>query len=167
MALARVELGAMIATFTNNPQPFETIRPSRFEFEAYKSLLLDGTRMHYWGLVRDPGLKQVTRTSPVNPIVLSYSRRLALARAMLRATVKSGIADYSPSQFRELAVWKRDLDNVQLGLVAMIRAYLLQVETHASSVNTSRAFQIACMALLRAEKKELKGGTAKIKSYNN
>ena len=99
--------------------------------------------------------------------MLSYSRRLALARAMLRATVKSGIADYSPSQFRELAVWKRDLDNVQLGLVAMIRAYLLQVETRVSSINTSRAFQDACLALLRAEKKERKAGTAKIKSYNN
>ena len=167
MALARVELGAMLATFTSTPEPFRAVRPTRFEFQAYKSLLLDGAQTHYWALSQDPDLRKVTRTSPVNPIVLSYSRRLVLARAMLAAAVKTGLGEYTPYQLRELASWTNDLDGLQIGLLALIHSYM-QAQTRVSDAQTqSREFIQACAALLRAEKKELRRGTAKVKTYTN
>ena len=46
MGLARVELGAMVAAFTETPKPFQFVKPSGYEAEAYRELLLDGLRHH-------------------------------------------------------------------------------------------------------------------------
>ena len=77
MALARLELAGILAAFTEIPDPFVSLRPTKFELPAYKELLLDGVAMHYWTLARDPAVKRVTKISPSNPVVLSYTRRLS------------------------------------------------------------------------------------------
>lgn len=165
MALARVEYAAILATFTTTPDPFVAVRPSAYEMPAYKSLLLDGTRMHYWSLTRDPMVKKVTNTSPQNPIVLSYSRRLGLARRMLKAVAKAGLSELSPLQYRELANWKNNLDGLHAGLHLIIQSYLAAVQTRSAATTTSneeREFLQACSVQLQAERRELSAGTARV-----
>lgn len=160
MALARIELGAIFATFTEHPYPFTVVKPSGFEMDAYQALLLDGVRTHYWALARDPALRKVSRTSPENPVVLSYSRRLKLVRRMLKATAKVGMGELNVLQYRELASWNKDLDALQMGLLVVIQSYL--TTTASQNVVTDREFAEACGALLQAEQRELKKGTAVI-----
>lgn len=165
MALARVESGAILSTFTTTPNPFTVVNPTAFEMNAYRELLMDGARMHYWSLYIDPALKKVTRTSPENPIVLSYSRRLGLAKAMLRAAAKSGVGHLHAQQYRELATWKQDLDELHAGLLGIIQSYLISSQIQSSSTTSSRfqrEFTEACYWQLRAEKRELEAGNARV-----
>lgn len=164
MALARVEYASILAAFTTTPNPYVTVRPSKFEMSAYKELLTDGARMHYFSLYRDPVLKKVKRSSPENPVVLSYSRRLGLARKMLTAVAKAGIGEMNPYQYRELASWKKDLDGLHGGLLAVIQSYLKTVEQRSTSTMTEeeREFALGCGAQLRGLDAELKSGTAKV-----
>ena len=78
MALARLELASMLATLTNTPAPFQAVKPTKLEFDAYVQLLLEGARAHYEALARDPILERVTKMSPAEPTVLAYARRLVL-----------------------------------------------------------------------------------------
>ena len=166
MALARVELGAMLAGFTNVPSPFEAVRPTEFEFLPYKELLQDGARTHFWALANDPDLRKVSRLSPRNTEVLSYSRRSVIARALTRAAIKAGMGDYSPVQQRELASRLKYVDSLQKGFGAKIELYLRGAEaTSSSTKTTTSAFVNACRALLRAEKRERAAGTANIINY--
>ena len=165
MALARIEYASILAAFTTTPNPFVSIRPSAHELSAYKSLLLDGGRMHYWSLSKDPVVKKITNTSPQNPIVLSYSRRLGLARKMLKAVAKAGIGELSPQQYRELASWKRDLDGLHAGIHLVIQSYLVSVQARSTSTTTNREereFLQACNVQLQAERRELSAGTARV-----
>ena len=50
--------------------------------------------------MNDPSLNKVTKTSPERPIVLAYSRRLVVARAMLTAAMRFGQQQYSNVQMR-------------------------------------------------------------------
>lgn len=161
IALARVELGSMLAAFTNTPRPFEAVRPTKFAAEQFEELLLDGVRAHVQALENDPGLKQVFRTgvSPTNNRGLSYSRRLVLVRAMSRAAMNDTLAELTPQQERNLGKTKRRLDEVQAGLIAMIQESLGTYRT-TSMTSYSDSFVGACGSLLRAESRELEAGTA-------
>ena len=165
-ALARVELGSMLAAFTGVPTPYEIVANPKFDLPQYQELLLDGARTHYWALVNDPSMPKITRSLKVDEQVLSYSRRLVMARAMLRAAVKSNIRDYSPVQLRELASWKESLDEAQSLIAGKIRAFVNgSTTTQVTSKSSSRDFTAACSAMLRAEARELKAGTANVTNY--
>lgn len=164
-ALARVELGSMLAAFTSVSKPYEIVANPKFDLAPYQELLLDGARTHYWALVNDPAMPKVTKSLWVNEQVLSYSRRLVMARAMLRAAVKSDINDYTPVQLRELASWKESLDEAQALVAGKIRAYVNGSKKQVRSSSTSREFTDACSAMLRAEAREIQAGTAKITNY--
>lgn len=162
MGLARIEYAAILAAFTTTIDPFVAVAPSSYELPAYKSLLMDGVRTHYWALVQDPGVRKVTRTSPSNPLVLSYSRRLGLVRKMLTAAAKVGMSDMVPGQYRELASWKRDLDQLHGGLLLVINAYMTALSRSTTVTEKEREFAIACGMQLAGEKMELNSGTAKV-----
>lgn len=170
MGLARLEYAAILGTFTTTPDPFVTVRPSPFELSAYKSLLLDAVRTHYWALMRDPQVKRATRTSPEDSGALSYSRRVGVTRKMLSALAKSSMSEMNPQQYRELAIWNRDLDGLQRGLLGIIRAYVNAMAVQQRTLTKTkeeREFAAACGMQLRAERYELKKGTAKVKTYGN
>ena len=152
LSLARVEFGAMLAGFTDAPKPFHYLRHSDFDSKSYLEMLLDGSRTHYWSLVNDTQLKNVLDTTPENPVVLAYSRRLLIARSMLQAATRLGQRHFSNMQMRELSAWKDSMDGIQAVLVAKIEFYL------AANPNsgTQNYFQ-ACETLLSAEKR-LGGG---------
>ena len=162
MGLARVEYASIPAAFTTTIDPFVAVAPSAFELPAYKSLLMDGVRTHYWALAGDPGVRKVTRTSPSNPVVLAYSRRLGLVRKMLTAAAKVGMSEMVPSQYRELASWKRDLDQLHGGLLMVINAYMTSLSRSKTVTESEREFAVACGMQLAGEQMELKAGTAKV-----
>ncbi len=166
IALARTEFGAMLAGYSDVPVPFATVPLHPYDAEQYNRLLLDGAGSHYWSLVNDPALKQVTSKSPQHQIVLAYSRRLLVARSMLSAAIATGQGRYTPIQQRELSTWKESLDELQAGFVLKIQMYL-QSETQITSRTSTKndEFTRACGRLLRAEQRELREGTARIKRY--
>ena len=168
MGLARIEFASVLAAFTTTPDPFVSVKPTAYELPAYKSLLADGVRMHYWSLHHDPELKKVSGMIPENPKVLSYSRRLGLARKMMTALAKAGMGELNPYQYRELASWKRDLDGLHAGLLSNIQTYLKGVKestVSTSETTTQQEIVEACAAQLHAEERELKTGEAKRYEY--
>ena len=116
---------------------------------------MDGVRTHYWALAGDPGVRKVTRTSPSNPVVLAYSRRLGLVRKMLTAAAKVGMSEMVPSQYRELASWKRDLDQLHGGLLMVINAYMTSLSRSKTVTESEREFAVACGMQLAGEQMEL------------
>ncbi len=176
MALARVELASVLATFTPIPDPFVSVRPTQFELPAYKELLLDGVAMHYWTLSKDPATKRVTSVSPDDPTVLAYSRRLSLSRKMLRGLAKASVGDLRPLQYRELASWNRNLDRLHLEILTTIQAYLAtrtagvgesNEEFTARGADGETSFEQACMTQLHAEKRLIESGQAKTVDYSS
>lgn len=161
MGLARVEVAAMLAGFTSVPQPFEMVGPTAFDAGAYRSLLNDGALSHYWSLVNDPMLEPVSRMSPLQSQVLAYSRRLVIARGMLRATMKAHRGEYNPVQLREISAWKEGLDTLQAGFVAKIELFLQDAQQQKVSQKTDKGEYVkACIYLLKAEQRELQAGRA-------
>lgn len=159
MALARVELGAMLTGYSDANTPFAFFPLIPFDLDEYRDLLMDGAKTHYWSLVKDPNLKEVTETSPENPIVLAYSRRLLIARTMLNSAIRLGQQSYSDFQMRELSSWQDSMNRIQVGLVLKIKAYL---QTTQVTRTKSTPYTDACGAMLRAEARELSAGTAVI-----
>ena len=123
MALARVELGAMLATYTPTKKPFEEVRPSKFEMPAYKELLEDGLRTHYWALWSDPAAAKLARKTP-RSITVAYVRRIALTLHFFNAVAKVNQGNLSPVQQVELKAWRRYLDDMWGTYVANIEDYL-------------------------------------------
>ena len=121
-ALARLEFAAMLAAFSEVPSPFENVGVTPFDLDAYRELLLDGARTHYWALRNDPAVLAMLRGSSLNQQTLSYSRRVKLARAMLSAAARLG--KYSPEQYQELNTWQESLKTLDARLDATIGAAL-------------------------------------------
>ncbi len=161
MGLARIELAAMLAGFTSVPQPFEMLGPTPFDANAYRSLLHDGALSHYWSLVNDPMLEPVSRMSPLQVQVLAYSRRLVIARGLLRATMKAHRGEYNPIQLREISAWKEGLDALQAGFIAKIELFLQDAQQQKVSQTSDQGEYVkACIYLLKAEQRELQAGRA-------
>jgi hypothetical protein len=128
MALARIELGAMVAGFTDRPEPFATLPPTRREIAAYAELLLDGARTHYFGLANDPAAQfyasyrnrpfTLTERERGRPEVneahaIAYSRRVALAKEFAQAVLSAGKGRLSSTQSAEVTRWVKDMDELQ------------------------------------------------------
>lgn len=164
LALARTELGAMLAGYSPTPSPFEAAGVSQFDLEAYKSFLLDGVRSHYWALIKDPDLASVLATEEMSR-VLSYSRWLVIVRAMLRAVLKSSRNDLSDVQMKELYSWKESLDSLQGQFTVVIRNFLRAAENSETTTKTARYMSPVCFSILNAEKREIEAGKAQIYEF--
>ncbi len=127
MGLARVELGAMVAGFTGQREPFAVVPPTHFDRMAYGELLLDGARTHYWSLGNDPATavylsyrnRQLTaadkdrgRPEIQEAQAIAYGRRAALAREFVRAIQVFGRGEFTPQQTAELNAWEEELDDL-------------------------------------------------------
>ena len=124
MALARIEYASILATLTSDSDPFVSAKPTQYELPAYKALLNEGVRTHYVAMQRESKLRPIEELASGDPIVLAYSRRLGLARKMIRAYAKSGASTLSPAEFRELATWKYGLDQMHADLLSGVRRRL-------------------------------------------
>ena len=139
IALARVEVGAIMASHTNVPRPFAIVGPGRYEAGAYLELILDGARTHYAALARDPNLRRMKRISPRNTQVLAYSRRMVLALSMLRNAMQAGSGHYNVQQVAELNVARKELIKATEDVIANIHSYLQSGVISRRSSKTERA----------------------------
>jgi hypothetical protein len=117
MALARVELGAMLAGFSSVPRPFHMASPTMFETEAYREILTDGLRVHYWSLKRDPAIGDYARTGVPEQHIITYGRRAGVARRFLEASGEFSRRQLSAGQQAELNAWERDFRRLELVLL--------------------------------------------------
>lgn len=108
-ALARVELGALTAGFTDFPQPFAWIPPGKRDADEYAEVLLDSLRTHYWALRNDP-LATNMATARINDTqAIAYARRVSITLAFLQAVLETQGARLSPEQRAELNRWQAEL----------------------------------------------------------
>jgi hypothetical protein len=108
-ALARSELGAITANFTENADPFDSYRPSRYEREAYAEILEDSMRTHYWALRNDRLLPTMRKGFTPDPQGIAYARRAIVTLEMLQAVRQLKADEYSLSQQAELDTWELQL----------------------------------------------------------
>jgi len=127
VALARVEVAAMFAGFTRTKRPFASVPPSRLELSAYKELMLDGLRTHYWTLAADPRLRKVTSGDLKLQEMLTYSRRLFVTRCFHETVKKLGRSDFNSTQQAELKSWGKNLEELHVTIYLQIQEQLKHV----------------------------------------
>lgn len=180
MALARVELGAMVAGFSDRADPFRAFPPTPQELPAYKEILLDSARSHYAALQNDPvadffwgyrnrqlTLQQRAASRPeVNELqAIAYVRRAVIAGQMVEAVRQGGKGELTPAQAQQLAAWSGELASLRdvilykvLGLGTTERT---SQQTSTSTTERKAGWQ-GCLYQIEAGKKAMRGGKAKI-----
>jgi hypothetical protein len=123
LALARVELGGILATFSPMPYPFVSVSPTDYEMEAYRNLLMDGARMHYFSLTKDPMLHRAAQSVPGKPMLM-YLRRLHVATAFIEAAGGSNAVNLTPLQQSEIASRRQELRELAVLFSDQITSYL-------------------------------------------
>jgi hypothetical protein len=84
MALCRVELGATMAMYGDNPSPFDAVAPDEFGLEEYGSILYDDLAAHLSAITTDEYFKKILRTgTETSSDTLAYIRRLKIVHDML------------------------------------------------------------------------------------
>jgi hypothetical protein len=120
MALARVELGTLIAGFDDHKTPMTASRPTQFELDEYREMVEDSLRTHYWALRADPIVKVIqqrrgrTQRLPLDETVLiAYYRRVWIALQLARtASLLDASGAGSPRQTL-LQQWQLQLDGLE------------------------------------------------------
>jgi len=167
LALARSELGGIIATFGQHPSPFAAVRPTSLELDAYRTLLLDGSQTHYWALVNDPNLVKVAG-SVHDTQMLAYIRRLNAVRHFLHAGANGYAQELKPPQVAEVVAEDQKLGSLRQDFVASVADYLRSMtysQTSSQTTTDSQAMARACSAQLRGEVVEMRLGTAKVQTF--
>lgn len=119
-ALARLELGATAAGFTDERHPLEFARPSKYELFAYVELLTDALRTHYLALKADPVAQNFRRAHLTAPQALTYVRRVHITSEFLLALRKGLDTVLSPEQRKLLKDWEIDLNGMQQKLLFQV-----------------------------------------------
>lgn len=158
MGLARIELGAMLAGFSSVQHPFRAVVPTAFDKEAYSELLTDGMRTHYWSLKRDPVVKTYFKTGVPTDHIVTYGRRVSVARHFIDAVREYFGGQMLAIQRAELAAEESEIKSLQLIYIYCIS----KKQIGASRVDINQAFA-ACPPLVQAAQKELtaNGGSAR------
>ena len=167
MALARVELGGILGTFSGHPSPFEAVKPTAFDLPAYRDLLLDGAQTHVWALVNDPQVALVAKSTP-NTRMLAYIRRLNLVRMFLHAAVMANANQITRPQAEEAVAQESQLTKLRDQFSASVLGYLTlmnQRQTASDTNTTSREVMEACGKQLRREVSSLQKGTATSQTF--
>lgn len=165
MALARVELAAMLAQYTSHPEPFLAYPPSEFDLSAYIEMIEDGTRMHYGSLLKDELFATLPKRAP-DEVTLAYARRLLLALRFANAMAQFAEPSYSPEQRQEFAIWKTNLVDWNVGVIGQVKRYIrsIQMTSRVDTSSESRlgSFGTSCSNLcdqITGELEALKGQT--------
>ena len=130
LALARVEIGAMLAAFTSHAEPFLSVAPTTvrtekervnsrpFGTDAFGELLMDGLRTHYWSVVREDVVNNYFKSGVPENHLLTYGRRAILGQQFVRAVSKfAGLggdgSKLLPVQQEQLQAWDQTFQKVQ------------------------------------------------------
>lgn len=168
--LARVEFGAMIAGFTDQPRPFRNVTPQSHDYRSVMQLLAEGAAHHISALGQDPSFTGKGRIDPKDRSIytsLKLSRRSSIAAAMLEPLLAPGASNYNREQAYQLSEAKSDLEDGAKLVNARISLFLASlVSTEDSSSTHTREFVQACGLQLRAERNEIEAGTATVTNYS-
>ncbi len=170
LALARVEVGGILATFAQMPYPFVSVSPTDYEMEAYRDLLMDGARMHYLSLTKDPMLQRAAQSIPGRTMFM-YIRRLRVATAFIEAAGGSNAADLTPLQQAEIATRRQELRALAAMFAEQIADYLaatqnIRQQQSGASVWT-RESRALCAGMMLGEREGLTQGTAKMLQFDS
>ncbi len=147
-ALARVELGAMRAGFTDERNPFERVPPSRYELPQYAEILFDSARTHYLALGNDPVAQGFARWSgpPITPgriargerlpteqQAIAYARRTVIASQFVDAVESLGRSQLTPEQYIQLQQAKQNLESLRSAIVYRVLRLGVDVISSTSS----------------------------------
>jgi hypothetical protein len=169
MALARVEVGGVLATFTGHPSPFESVAPSEFEMSAYRQLLLDGAQSHYWALANDPEVRRVAKIEP-NTQTLAYIRRLNVARHFLFAAIRSQTESLTPTQLAEAMSQKEQLEKLHRLYSQNVAEYMLVMNSSRKATTKALVNNVTiqkCSIHLQCGPQALASGKAPVKVRDN
>lgn len=163
VALARLELGGILATFTPARGPFEVVGGTPFDFPAYGELLLDGAEAHVQAMATDSNLKRVARKVPDRE-VLAYIRRISVARHMLQAAMRANANRLTPPQLEILYNQDRELAYLQDDFKDNVTSYLAASNYDKTKTNVlsgqARETWLGCGIMINGALNELKAGTA-------
>lgn len=168
IALARVEFGAIVAAFTDHPDPYMFVTDDSFARSATLKLLLEGVAGHYRSMRDEANFADFEKQNGTIYSQLSYSRRVRIARAMLRPLVNTGPSSWTSEQARQIESCREYLEFAQTYLTAAIRSFLAS-RTYQGPTTTetrTREFAAACGRLLSAERREIRAGTARITRFD-
>lgn len=154
LALARVEVGAMLAGFTNHPQPFQAVGPGEYEREAYRELLTDGARTHYWALKKDPVSQNYPNTGVPENHLIPYGRRVLVAQEFLKAAAAFSQKQLMAIQKTEIAAMNKEIQQLQLIVLYCLHSKM----SPKRSAYTSGMSFIACPPLKAAAEREIGRG---------
>lgn len=138
-ALARVEVGAMLAGFTNHPTPFAAVAGKGYDLVEYKEMLLDGAKLHFWALTNDPEFLELAKGFKPNGVTLTYVRRLNVATAFVYAAGGLTGLELSPPQQNEVVAYAKNLDDARGSLKTAIQAYLSLVDSKTNTTSSTRS----------------------------
>jgi hypothetical protein len=144
-ALARVELGAMYAGFSDSPRPFSHASSPGYDATEFKTLLVEGARIHFQSLSRDPLFSMLTKRFHANSITLAYLRRLNIATAFALASGQSS-QPYEVRDLAEMSGYATRLNAAREAIQARITFYLAQAQ-----VSTRRRTNTSSSHLALAE----------------
>lgn len=170
VALARLEAGGILATFSTHANPFEVVGPTHWEMPAYRELLMDGAQTHFWALANDPNVAAVAMKIPGTEM-LSYIRRVNLARSMLSAAARSNAQALSPIEWSQLTAQDSQLLSMRNQYSFRVKKYLASLNSYSKEAISSNGKEYtnvsACGKQLAGEARELAAGTAWIQVINH
>lgn len=137
-ALARVEVGAMLAGFTDHPNPFAAVAGKGYDIVEFKEMLIDGAKIHFWALANDPDFAELTKSFKPDGNTLTFVRRLNVATAFVYAAAGLTGLDLSPLQKEEVATYAKNLDDSRSAFQAAIQVYLTQIASQTNTKNNSQ-----------------------------
>ena len=137
-ALARVEVGAMLAGFTDHPNPFAAVVGKGYDIAEFKEMLIDGAKLHFWALANDPDFMELTKAFKPDGQTLTYVRRLNVATAFVYAAGGLTGLELNPQQKEEVATYAKNLDDARTSFQTAIQAYLSTVATQTNTKTDSR-----------------------------
>lgn len=136
-ALARVELGAMYAGFSESPQPFSHVVTPGYDASEFRALLGESARVHYWALDRDPIFRSLTKRFRANSMTLAYLRRLNIATAFALASGQFS-SQREANNIAEMSRYAKNLNDARTAIQVQITAYLAQVRL-SKQLNTIKS----------------------------
>ncbi len=164
IGLARLEFGAIVSGYTEHPSPYQYVQPDRYAYAETMQLLLEGVDSHYKALQQTNLSQDRFRGSDGVKVALTLSRRLRIARAMLRPIMEPERSRYTSQQASQLEKAAVDLDNAQVSVNKGIREWLASTQqSYHRTGSVQRDFINACGQMLVAEQREIQAGTTQVR----
>lgn len=149
-ALARVEVGAMLAGFTSVADPFAVKPPTRYDLDAFRELLVDGYRSMYWSIEADQQLVNYSQVGIPKDQLIVQGRRLGIAQVFGSAVNVLQGTTMTRVQVAELATWTQRLKRLQI-VVLYCLSKQVKVTEHVFNNGQIRS----CPPLVEAIRREL------------